>query len=67
MLFLADIRLVKYLNQYFNILLLDCTYKTNKFNMLLFNILRVNNHNYRFSVNVCFFDLEVKNNYKKAI
>jgi hypothetical protein len=38
MLFVADIQSVSYLNQHLNILLLDCTYKTNKFNMLLLNI-----------------------------
>jgi hypothetical protein len=67
MFFLVDIRLVKYLNQYFNILLLNCTYKTNKFNMLLLDILKINNYNYRFNVNVCFLDSEIKDNYKEAI
>ena len=66
-LFLADMRSVEYLNQYSNILLLDYTYKTNKFNMLLLDILRVNNHNYRFSISVCFLDSEVEDNYKEAI
>jgi hypothetical protein len=67
MLFLTDIRSVEYLNQYYDILLLDCTYKTNKFDMLLLDILGVDNRNYRFSVGVCFLDSEVKDNYKEAI
>jgi hypothetical protein len=41
MLFIIDTRSVKYLNKHPNILLLDYMYKTNKFNMLLFNILSV--------------------------
>ena len=67
MLFLVDIRLVEYLNQYSNILLLDYTYKTNKFDMPLLDILGVDNRNYRFSISVCFLDSEVKDNYKEAI
>jgi hypothetical protein len=67
MLFIADIRNVSYLNQHFNILLLDYTYKTNKFDMLFLNILSVNNIKYLFFVSFCFFDQEVKENYNKAI
>jgi hypothetical protein len=67
MLFVADIRSVSYLNQHPNILLLDYTYKTNKFDMLLLNILSVNNIRYSFSVGFCFLDQEVKENYNKAI
>ena len=33
--FIADMRSVRYLNQYPDILLLDCTYKTNKFDIPL--------------------------------
>jgi hypothetical protein len=67
MLFVADIQSVSYLNQHLNILLLDCTYKTNKFNILLLNILSINNIRYSFSVSFCFLDQEVKENYNKAI
>jgi hypothetical protein len=56
MLFVADIRSVSYLNQHPNILLLDCTYKTNKFDMPLLNILGVDNMGYSFSVGFCFLD-----------
>jgi hypothetical protein len=67
MLFVADIRSVSYLNQHPDILLLDCTYKTNKFDMPLLNILGVDNMGYSFSVGFCFLDQEVKENYNKAI
>jgi hypothetical protein len=56
MLFVANIRSVSYLNQHPNILLLDCTYKTNKFDMPLLNILGVDNIRYSFSVGFCFLD-----------
>jgi hypothetical protein len=56
MLFVADTRLVKYLNKYSNVLLLDCTYKTNKFDMLLLNILGVNYHSNLFTIALCFLD-----------
>jgi hypothetical protein len=67
MLFVANIRSVSYLNQHFNILLLDCTYKTNKFDMPLLNILGVDNIGYSFSVGFCFLDQKVEENYNKAI
>jgi hypothetical protein len=67
MLFVADIRSVSYLNQHPNILLLDYTYKTNKFDMPLLNILSVDNIGYSFFVSFCFLDQEVKENYDEAI
>jgi hypothetical protein len=67
MLFVADIQSVSYLNQHPNILLLDCTYKTNKFDILLFNILGVDNIRYSFSVGFCFLNQEVKENYNEVI
>jgi len=67
MVFLADIRSVEYLNQHLDILLLDCTYKTNKFDMPLLDILGVDNHNKSFSISFCFLDSEIKDNYKEAI
>jgi hypothetical protein len=56
MLFVADIQNVSYLNQHFNILFLDCTYKTNKFDMPFLNILSVDNIGYLFFVGFCFLD-----------
>jgi hypothetical protein len=56
MLFVVNIQSVSYLNQHLNILLLDCTYKTNKFDILLFNILGVNNIKYSFFVGFCFLN-----------
>ena len=56
MLFITDTRSVKYLNKYPNILLLDYTYKTNKFNILLLNILSVNYYSNSFTITLCFLD-----------
>ena len=67
MLFLVDMRSVEYLNQHPNILLLDYTYKTNKFDMPLLDILGVDNRNHGFSIGFCFLDSEVEDNYKEAI
>jgi hypothetical protein len=67
MLFLADIRSVEYLNQHSDILLLDCTYKTNKFDMLLLYALGVDNHRNSFTITLCFLDQEIEENYDKAI
>jgi hypothetical protein len=55
MLFITDTRSVEYINKHPNVLLLDCTYKTNKFNMLLLNILGVNYHGNLFIITLCFF------------
>jgi hypothetical protein len=56
MLFIIDTRSVKYLNKHPNILLLDYMYKTNKFNMLLFNILSVDYYSNSFTIVLCFLD-----------
>jgi hypothetical protein len=56
MLFVTDIRSVEYLNKYSNVLLLDYTYKTNKFNMLLLNIFGVNYYSNSFIITLCFLD-----------
>ena len=67
MLFVADTRLVTYLNQHPDILLLDYTYKTNKFDMLLLYILSINHYGNSFIVMLCFLDQEVAKNYIKAV
>ena len=67
MLFVADMRSVEHLNQHPDILLLDCTYKTNKFDMLLLYILRVNYHGNSFTVGLCFLDQEVVETYTEAV
>jgi hypothetical protein len=56
MLFVADTRSVEYLNKHPDVLLLDCTYKTNKFNMPLLDILSVNHHSNLFTITLCFLD-----------
>jgi hypothetical protein len=67
MLFLADIRSVEHLNQHPNILLLDCTYKTNKFDMPLLYILEVDHYRNSFTIGLCFLDQEIAETYNKAV
>jgi hypothetical protein len=67
MLFVVDVRSVEYLNKYLDVLLLDCTYKTNKFDMLLLNILGVDYHGNLFTIALCFLDQEIIKNYTEAI
>ena len=67
MLFVADKRSIEYLNQHPDILLLDSTYKTNKFGMPLLDILGVDNMNCSFSVGFCFMDQETQEAYNEAI
>jgi hypothetical protein len=67
MLFVADARSVKYLNKYSNILLLDYTYKTNKFDILLLNILGINYYGNSFTIILCFLDQKITKNYIKAV
>ena len=67
MLFLADIRSVEYLNQYPDILLLDCTYKTNKFDMPLLYALGVDNYRNSFTIALCFLNQEIEENYDEAV
>jgi hypothetical protein len=67
MLFVTDARSVEYLNKHPNILLLDCTYKTNKFDIPLLNILGVDHHGNSFTIALCFLDQEITENYIKAV
>jgi hypothetical protein len=67
MLFVTDARSVKYLNKYPNVLFLGYTYKTNKFDMLLLNILGVDYHGNSFTIALCFLDQEITKNYIKAV
>ena len=66
-LFVADNRSVEYLNQHPDVLLRDCTYKTNKFDMPLLNIISYDHHGNTFTVALCFLDTEAEENYDKAI
>ncbi len=66
-LFVADSRSIDYLNQHPDILLLDCTYKTNKFDMPLVNVLGVDNMGKSFSVAFAFLDSEVEENYLAVV
>jgi hypothetical protein len=67
MLFVADARSVEYLNKHPDVLLLDCTYKTNKFDMPLLDILGVDHHGNSFTIALCFLDQEITENYMKAV
>ena len=66
-LFLADMRSVEYLNQHPDILLLDCTYKTNKFDMPLVDVLGVDNMGRSFSVAFAFLDSEIEETYLAVV
>jgi hypothetical protein len=67
MLFIADARSVKYLNKHPDVLLLDCMYKTNKFDMPLLDILGIDHYGNSFTIALCFLDHEVTENYKEAV
>jgi hypothetical protein len=54
---------VKYLNENPYIILLDCTYKTNKFGMLMLDILGVNGLDQGFTVRVIFLNAETEEDY----
>lgn len=65
--FIADTRSVQYLNQHPDILLLDCTYKTNKFDMPLLHVIGIDHHGNSFTVALCWLDSEISANYDEAI
>jgi MULE transposase domain len=67
MLFVADARSAAYLNEHPYILLLDCTYKTNKFDMPLLHVLGLDHHGSSFTIALCFLDQEVAENYMEAV
>ena len=67
MLFIADVRSVAYLNRHPDILLLDCTYKTNKFDMPLLHVLGIDHHGNSFTIALSFLDQEVAENYAEAV
>jgi MULE transposase domain len=57
------IRSVRYLNENPDILILDCTYKTNKFGMPLLDILGVDGLDQGFTVGVAFLNGETEEDY----
>jgi hypothetical protein len=67
MLFIINTKSVKYLNKHLNVLFLDYTYKTNKFNILLLDILSVDYHSNLFTIALCFLNQEITKNYIKAV
>ena len=66
-LFLADLKSIELLNLYPDVLLMDCTYKTNKFGMPLLHILGIDNLSQSFTVGYCFLDNEREQCYETAI
>lgn len=58
---------MQYLNENPDIIILDCTYKTNKFGMPMLDILGVDGLNQGFTVGVCFMDKESEFDYLWAI
>jgi len=67
MIFVVDIRSVQYLNRHPDILLFDCTYQTNKFDMPLLNIIGVDHHGNSRTVALCWLDQEAEKYYNEAI
>lgn len=67
MLFVADTRAVEYANKHPDILLMDCTYKTNKFDMPLLHIIGVDHHRNSFTIALCWLDQEIEENYDGAV
>ena len=60
-------RSVQYLNKYPDILLLDYTYKINKFDMPLLHTISIDHYGHTFTIALCFLDQEVEENYRIAI
>jgi hypothetical protein len=56
MLFITDTRSVKYLNKHLDVLLLNYTYKTNKYDISLLDILSINYYSNSFTIMLCFLD-----------
>jgi len=67
LLFIATVSSVQYLNENAEVILLDCTYKTNKFGMPLLHIMGVDGLNQTFTVAICFLDQETEEYYNKAV
>ena len=66
-LFFAHLESLKYLQKNPNILLLNCTYKTNKFKMPFLHIVGVNNSRQNFKLTYYFLLGEIKNDYNFII
>lgn len=66
-LFLTLVKSVQYFNQNAEIVLLDYTYKTNKFGMPLLHIISIDGLNQTFTIAICFLDQETREFYNKAI
>lgn len=67
MLFIATTESVQYLRCYPDVLIMDCTYKTNKLDMPLLYMLGVDNLGHSFTIAICFVGKEVEDNYAKAV
>ena len=64
---IADRRSIRYLNINPDVLMLDCTYKTNKFGMPLLDIVGVDGMNKTFTIGLCFLDQETEEDYDWAL
>jgi hypothetical protein len=58
---------LRYANQYNRVFILDCTYKTNRYEMPLLHIIGVSPSNTTFSVAFCFMQNEQEESYKWAL
>jgi hypothetical protein len=66
-LFIADRRSIEYYVRNPDILLLDCTYRTNKFDMPMLDALGVDCMSEQFTVFIAFLDDETETNFKYAL
>lgn len=58
---------IRYANKYSRVFILDCTYKTNRYEMPLLHIIGVSPSNTTFSVGFCFMQNEQEESYKWAL
>jgi hypothetical protein len=58
---------IQMLKQHPNVVMLDCTYKTNRFNMPFLHIVGVTSMNRTFDIAFCFMPNELKESYKHPI
>ncbi|KAK6207460.1 hypothetical protein QIS74_00794 [Colletotrichum tabaci] len=66
-LFIAPLSAIAMLRQHPDVLLMDSTYKTNRFNLPLFNVCGTTANNFAFQVASCFLSAEKEDNYRWAI
>ena len=67
MLFFAVSKAVHHARLHFEVVIMDCTHQTNKFDMPLLHFVGVDHHGNSFTIGLCFMDREVQTNYDQAL